>query len=285
MRPRTLGTPVIVALGAVLLAAASAAAEDGGNVAQTGGGGATIGAVADTSGLPAPATTGGASGCTYELLNNPTTYHKEGPAPAPNADEYVQVCPGSPGATVVWVIPPAGAQAVPGALAQVTSLLPRPQPMMVPPDNDPHGWTYVQVPTWFWVPSSQWRPVSATATVTSGPFAVSATTTATPSQVTFSPGDGAGGVTCPGPGVAFDNSRPMSAQGRPCNTYTYVNSSSLSPNPSATWPAAMTIVWHVAWVASDGTGGALADLRTTTQIALSVGEVEALLTPNSQGGA
>jgi enoyl reductase len=159
--------------------------------------------------------------------------------------------------------------------------------MMVPPNNDPHGWTYVQVPTWFWVPGSQWRPVSATASVTSGPFTVSATTTAKPSSVVFSPGDGSlgtGSVSCAGPGVAFDDGRAMSQQGHPCNTYTYRNSSSLSPNASATWPAAMTIVWHVAWVGSDGTGGTLPDLNTTTPIALSVGEVEALLTPNPQGG-
>jgi hypothetical protein len=181
-----------------------------------------------------------------------------------------------------------GAQAVPAALAQLTRLLPKPQPMMVPPNNDPHGWSYVQVPTWFWVPGSQWRPVSATASVTSGPFTVSATTTATPSSVEFFPGDGSLGtglVSCAGPGVPFDNSRLMSQQGQPCNTYTYRNSSSLSTNASATWSASMTMVWHVAWVGSDGTGGALPDLVTTTPIALSVGEVQALLTPNAQGGS
>jgi hypothetical protein len=180
---------------------------------------------------------------------------------------YVRTC--GTNVDLVWVVPITGAAAVPGALANLERLLPSPDPSMVPPDNDPHGFAYTQVPLWWWLPASQWHPVSATATATNGPDTVTTTTTATPSVIQFDAGDGIGSVACPGPGVPFDESESLSEQSTPCQ-YTYQQSSSMSP--SGTFAASWTVVWTVTWHASDGTGGTLAPLQTTTTRALPVAE-------------
>jgi hypothetical protein len=276
-------------VGAVALAAPAPPAWASAGASDTPSGG---GQVAANAGIPPASTVGpdGSSvGCTYQLLNHPndpSTPQAPAPQPAPNADEYVQDCGGG-AVAIVWVVPPTPADAVPGALADVERLLPHPSPRMDPPNNDPRGWAYVQSPLWWWLPAGQWRPVSATASVTSGPFTASATVTAMPSSITFDPGDGSlgsGPVSCPGPGVPFDNSRSLAEQSSPC-TYTYQSSSSMNPDGSGTWAATFTVVWHVAWVGAGGGGGALADLDTTTPVALPVGEVQALGTdPNSQSG-
>jgi hypothetical protein len=193
------------------------------------------------------------------------------------AQLYVRTC--GTAVDLVWVVPINGAAAAPGALAAVEKLLPKPAPAMVPPDVDAHGFAYTQVPLWWWIPPSQWHPVSATATASNGPQTVSATATATATVIEFNAGDGQRAVSCPGPGVAFDNALPLSAQTTPCQ-YTYRDSSSLSP--SGTWPASWSIVWTVTWQASDGTGGALAPLRSTTTRALAVAEDQSVVVdPNS----
>ncbi len=269
---------VAAALGGLLVCfvCPSAHAYTGATATPTDGGGGQVGAVAGTPPAATLASSGGAT-CSYEVLNHPNDpgTPSAGAQPAPTAVEYVRTCPGG-AVTIVWVVPPTGADAVPAALADVQRLLPKPQPSMVPPNNDPRGWAYVRTPLWWWVPASSWHPVSATASVTSGPFTVSATVTATPTTLVFNPGDGvlgSGQVTCPGPGVPFDNALSLAVQSSPC-TYTYTNASSLSP--SGTWAATFTTVWHVAWVGSDGTGGVLANLSTGTQHPLAVGEVQSL---------
>jgi hypothetical protein len=179
----------------------------------------------------------------------------------------------------MWVVPITGAAAAPAAVASVEKLLPKPAPVLVPPDVDEHGFAYVQVPLWWWLPAGQWHPVSATATVSNGPQTVSATATATPTAIDFAAGDGAGAVSCPGPGVPFNAALPLAAQSTPCQ-YTYRDSSSLSP--TGTWPASWSIVWTVTWQASDGTGGALAPLRSTTTRQVAVAEDQSVVVdPNS----
>ena len=220
---------------------------------------------------------GGGVTCTWEIANNPS--NPETPVPpeptvigGQTATLYVRVCGSA--VDLVWVVPITGAAALPGALAGVERLLPAPDPLMVPPDNDPRGFAYTQVPLWWWLPASEWHPVSATATASNGPKKVSTTTTATPSMVEFNAGDGVGAVDCPGPGVPFDNSLSLAAQSTPCQ-YTYRQSSSLSP--SGTFAASWTIVWTVTWHASDGTGGVLAPLDTTTTRAVPVAEDQSVV--------
>jgi hypothetical protein len=225
---------------------------------------------------------GGSTGCDWEILNNPTNPSTPTPPPpkvigGQTAVLYVRAC--GTNVVLVWVVPITGAAAVPGALAGVEKLLPKPAPNLVPPDVDPHGFAYTQVPLWWWLPAAQWHPVSATASATNGPDTVSATATATPTVIDFNAGDGVGAASCPGPGVAFNAALSLAAQSTPC-AYTYHDSSSLSPG--GTWPASWSIVWTVTWAASDGTGGALAPLESTTTRALAVAEDQSVVVnPNS----
>jgi len=276
---RLVGTAAVIV---VLVGAPSRAWASDGSGSETPGPNPGIGA---NAGMPGGfGTAGGSDSCTWEVLNHPnspSTPQPPGPAPTVIGGEmatiYVRTCGAA--LDLVWVVPITGAAAVPGALAAVQKLLPAPNPIMVPPQNDPHGFAYTQVPLWWWLSASQWQPVSATATATNGPDTVSATATATPSDIQFKAGDGVGSVDCAGPGIPFDDSLSLAAQSTPCQ-YTYRQSSSLSQ--SGTWPASWTVVWHVTWTASDGTGGALAPLQSTTTRALSVAEDQSVVVnPNS----
>jgi hypothetical protein len=253
--------------------------------ASGGHGGETTGpdpGISATAGIPGGFGTGAAaSNCTWQILNNPAGPNETGRLALPpnpkviggqEATLYERLC----GADValVWVVPITGAAVAPGALAELQKLLPKPDPIMVPPKNDKHGFAYVQVPLWWWLPAGQWNVVSATATATNGPDTISITTTAVPHVMHFDAGDGVGAVDCAGPGVPFDDARTLAAQSTDCQ-YVYEHSSSLSPD--GTWAASWSIVWDVAWVASDGTSGTLAPLRSTTTRALAVAEDQSVL--------
>jgi hypothetical protein len=278
-------------LAAVLVVAVLAAAP-GRASASDGSGGETPGpnpGINANAGMPGGFGGGGGSdGCTWDVLNNPPAPNEPGRVVVPpqptviggqDAIQFVRTCAGGANINLVWVVPITGAAAVPGAVADVQRLLPIPNPIMVPPKNDPHGFAYTQVPLWWWLPPSQWQPVSATATASNGPDTVSATVTATPSTINFTAGDGIGSVDCAGPGTPFNDSLTLAAQSTACQ-YTYHDSSSLSP--AGTWPASWSIVWTATWTASDGTGGTLAPLQSTTTRALAVAEDQSVVAnPNS----
>lgn len=278
-------------VGATVVFLASAPAQamaSGGIGSETTSPDPGIGATAGIPGGFGSVGGGGSDGCTWAVFsfNAPPGKGLPSPVLAPPmptviggqvATLYQRSC--GPNFDLVWVVPITGAAATPGAAADVQKLLPKPAPIMVPPKNDRHGFAYTQVPLWWWLPAGQWQPLSATATATNGPNTVSATATATPSDIRFDAGDGVGSVDCAGPGVPFDDSLSLKAQTTDCQ-YTYRQSSSLSPD--GTWPASWTVVWHVTWTASDGTSGTLAPLQSTTTRALSVAEDQSVVVnPNS----
>lgn len=61
----------------------------------------------------------------------------------------------------------------------------------------------VNVGTWFWVPRSLWKTVSVTAFVVTSTGTLTATVTATPTHLIYSPGDGTEPVVCEGPGAVW----------------------------------------------------------------------------------
>jgi hypothetical protein len=196
-------------------------------------------------------------------------------------------CPGR--AFTVWSALRAGADGtpvpqitaadlLPGVHAEVIRHLPTPVPRIGPADENPHGWTYVNNRTFFWIDQApgQWAPVVAT--VSAAGITVSAT--AEPRTIIVDPGDGSPKVTCAGAGVAVtkDTWRPEIPGG--C-AYVYPNSSAMAPN-GETYPVTVGIVWHVTWSATTGEGGDLGYVSTTSEARdLAVAEVQAIIVPNS----
>ncbi len=138
-----------------------------------------------------------------------------------------------------------------------------------------HPYTLVNANTWFWTDPGAWQPVSKT--VTAG--AVWGTATATPVSLSFTPGDGARTVTCPGPGTAFKATvdtwvSPVNPQG--CS-YRYPHSSyGVGGDDQVT--ATYTITWRVDWTGSDGTSGTFNNLQTQTASRFSVAELQTVVT-------
>jgi hypothetical protein len=155
------------------------------------------------------------------------------------------------------------------AFDEVKRRLPAPTPGFAPPSTD----AVVQVGTWFWTAPGTWSPVSATAYVPG----LSATVTATPTRLRFSPGDGSfgtGDVVCNGPGQAWTTADGDDAVS-PCQ-YTYRHSSALAS--SGRWAASLAIDWAVRFTSSAGASRSLGSLTTTRQVPMRVGEIQAIVT-------
>ena len=141
---------------------------------------------------------------------------------------------------------------------------------------NPTGSSVVNLPTWLWIDPSVWHSYSVTVAV--GTVSVSAV--ATPSAVVWQMGDG-GGVSCAGPGRAFDVSRPARTQVTAC-AYRYRSSSlgqaSADGNPDgAAYPVRATVNWAVTWSATGAEGGGtLPPLATSASSSLRVVQVESV---------
>jgi hypothetical protein len=122
----------------------------------------------------------------------------------------------------------------------------------------------VNVPVWLWLDPGSWGARSATASVPG----LSVTATATPTSLAFTTGDGAT-VRCSGPGTAWSPSMDPKAASPTCG-HTYA-----SPSPDGGYTLSATVTWHVAWTGG-GQTGVVPDLHTTAQVALAVGESQAV---------
>ncbi len=127
----------------------------------------------------------------------------------------------------------------------------------------------VGLPEWFWIAPAQWHPVTATVAV----GGVWAQVTARPSGLEIRPGDGSG-MTCPGPGTAYNPGLPAQAQHGTC-AWTYGQPS--DGLPGNRYQVSVTVTWTAAWQGSGGAGGALPALGRTTTFGLGVAEGQALI--------
>ena len=152
------------------------------------------------------------------------------------------------------------------AWAQDDLALPLPQVLTARPRA---AGALVGLPEWFWVAPAQWHPV--TATVAAG--GAWAQVTARPARLEVRPGD-SGGLSCPGPGTAYDPRLPAAAQHSTC-TWTYSQPS--DGLPGNRYQVSVTVTWTASWLGSGGAGGALPPLARTTTFGLAAGEAQSLI--------
>ena len=129
------------------------------------------------------------------------------------------------------------------------------------------GQVLVGVPVWLWLDPASWGDRSATASVPG----ISVTATATPTQVAWTPGDGAS-LTCHGPGTAWAAGDNPAASSPTCG-HTYRVSSAGAAGQTFTLSA--TTTWQVSW-AGGGQTGTVPDMQTTAQVDVAVAESQAV---------
>jgi len=285
----------VLALAPVASATAASGRGDGGAGGGSGAvsGGGAIGAVTWDPGNGG-FSDGGGSGCSYIRIVGPDGgFVAVNPSDLNGIDGrvyegYYRTCDGQINGTV-WIPRQTGADLAPAVFDMAVKILPLPEPQLNPPKSNRHNFAFVQVPLWWWVPENQWHPVSVTAGdhLPAGVPAVRVTVTAVPVELRFDPGDGSGSHGCRGPGMVPDTTDPhyLDFHQSACS-YLYVHSSSIAGGDVAdrvsgqrAFPASLSIVWQVTWVATDGTGGAFPDQLTTTAVPVAVAEVQALLEP------
>jgi hypothetical protein len=218
------------------------------------------------------------NGCTYVLYIDKALLDRiahEGPiSKTLNGMRYQlfqRTCPGKDDA-LRWIPNPEPRNLAPNARAALDRIhLPEPEIEMAPkPDRG-----IVTLGEWFWTTTpfdADDNRYSATAAVPeTGSWA---TATATPTTLTFYPGDGNDPVTCDGPGQPW---LPEYGDDLPTDCmYTYTHSSSVAPNGEY-FEAALEITWTITWESSDGATGTLPDLHTSTPFDHTVRELQAII--------
>ena len=215
---------------------------------------------------------GGSDPCTLSSL--PPGYPF--PHPAPKGEKWMWMSCQTPGQAGLVLVPTGSTTANPGVtpeqlmqMALASLKVPVPAPDTAPPRGD-RG--LVGLPEWVWLPRGSWHPVTAQVSV--GP--VWARVTAKPVSISISPGGGQPGVSCPGPGPAYDPRLPASAQHTDCSV-TYLRSSLQQPRNQ--YQTSVTVTWTASWTGSGGAGGAInPPLTQTTTFGIRVAEGQALVT-------
>ncbi|WP_121182001.1 hypothetical protein [Nocardiopsis sp. Huas11] len=129
---------------------------------------------------------------------------------------------------------------------------------------------FVNLPSWMWVEAQDWGPVSATASVSAG----SVTVTAAPERVVWDTGDGHE-VVCTGPGTVFSEA-VFREEGSPDCGHTYT--ALPAGGAGATVDLVAVWEWAVSWSTTDGRGGGLEGLTTSSTVAVPVSEIHHVVT-------
>ena len=212
--------------------------------------------------------------CTYSPASEVLLQEIGAGKPDPGYQWDIMTCPGQTGpGALVEVSIKTGAPAIsPVQLLKIAigELRVPTLPAQTAPPRGKDG--LVGLPEWFWVPAAQWR--NASVTVTAGP--VWATATATPTRISFVPGDGQAGVSCAGPGTPFQAGTPAADQQSACS-FTYTQPS--VGQPGNAYQAALTVTWTISWTGSGGAGGLVTNGYTTgTAFGIRIAQAEALVT-------
>jgi hypothetical protein len=284
---------VLTCAAALLMVAAPAYADDKPPVVTVTGD-AVNGAVNTTVTSPAtpgtPASGGGGASssgggvtCTWTAESDYSQQVFRWLGSDPNGTWYDVTCSDGSSYMGVYVPPSAGnlppAVALAGTLAQtVANRLPLPSPRV---RHNPVGNALVGLATWWWVDPGQWQPLRQR--TQAGP--VWAEVTATPVSTRWDAGDGSAPVACPGPGTAYDTTRPEAGQYTDCShTYRRTTADQPQTGPSVNdrfFTVTVTTSWQVTWIGSAGSGGTLPVLTTSSTFGLAVAQRETVVTGGS----
>jgi hypothetical protein len=138
----------------------------------------------------------------------------------------------------------------------------------------------VNIGSWFWIDKSAWKTISVTAYVPTKVGTLSATTSATPKKVIFSPGDGrlgSGDVTCSGPGPVWKRQNGDTSKSSCMYTYRHASHG----QRGGVFNAKISIEWDIKVRMSLGSSrigisGRVASTRTSTAIPIRVREIQSL---------
>ena len=178
---------------------------------------------------------------------------------------FTRSCPDAVGVVQVqwrWVPVVAGVELMPGARDEVIRRLPKPVLVMAPPvDHE-----FVNVESFFGVQESP----AVTATATAG--GVSATVVATPVSLVLQTGSKVAGdttvVRC-----GLWGSTTASVGG--CSwTPRFPSVSKVTGTDDYAYHGSVSVVWHVTWSSTDGMGGDLGDVNSTSGLLLQVREIQ-----------
>lgn len=185
---------------------------------------------------------------------------------------YERLCPGESIWRFFWVGPGNPPSLAWVARDELLRLVPKPTPAGAPAFD--RG--LVGLDTWIWT-TTPWAPVSATAWVPTGIDGRLAwsTATASPTTLTFDPGDGTEPVVCDGPGARWTEALGDEAVSDCMVRFSH--SSAVAAN-GRTFTATVRIDWLTAWVGSSGAGGTLAPITTSATVDVTVGEIQAVVT-------
>lgn len=241
------------------------------------GGGGVVAEPATCSGYPGPyrgvCLSGRGNGTLPPCLDLYSQYRSQLDPVALNAFLAANGCPTLPPAAVGGAPPPS-----PAALARQAAasfVLPSPAAGRYPAGRLQSGqpYTVVRADTWIWADASTWRSYTARASL----GVVWAAVTATPTLLSFTPGDGRPAVSCRGPGSVWRSgvNGPWDSSPSGCQ-YQYQHSTINDPNQQLT--ATYTITWQLTWTGSGNTSGTLTAKTTTATATFAVAEAESVVT-------
>ena len=131
-----------------------------------------------------------------------------------------------------------------------------------------YPFTWVNLWTYYWTDPSTWKSYSATAT----DGTQSATVTATPSELTFDPGDGSATVSCGGPGRPW---RASDGNGAPSSGACGYQYRAVTSSPIT---STQTLVWKLTWQLSGPVAGLPDTFSTSTSGQLQVMQIQTVVT-------
>jgi hypothetical protein len=133
---------------------------------------------------------------------------------------------------------------------------------------NPPGDQLVGLQSWLWV-DTPWAPAAVAASVTG----VTATVTASPQFVAWDMGDGHA-LTCRGPGLSYDASKPPDQQASDCShAYDWPSYT----RSGGVYEVTAKVTYAVTWHATDGTGAELEPVTRSTTVPVRVVEVQAVI--------